>query len=294
MKNRTIKRLSEQFAQSLNGDSFNSSNGVFKVTYKPFSDLSISVGRDPDPSLEVKDSSFQVGDFVIGKVNGFKKKKSGEVIGVTKSKDGKFQNIKIKDPITNKTYRLIPGSIDYTEDRGNTKNGLGSTVTSKERGGSNLKYGGGNAIWGSLENKDLGDKILSQDINTGLIEGPMKTGWKVKFEDQLPAGKTLLNSFVVDPSKNIIHSLRNDRIKELTDKIKAIEAHSYIDNHEDLVNMEKELKSILSILFLEIKNELEAKKNLVKHFHEINDMSYGEAKDIYKEKADELIKKFIE
>lgn len=294
MKNRTIKRISEQFAQSLNGDSFNSSNGVFKVTYKPFSDLSISVGRDPDPSLEIKDSSFQIGDFVTGKVNGLKKKKSGEVIGVTKSRDGKFQNIKIKDPESNKTYLLIPGSIDYIEDRGNTKNGLGSTVTSKERGGSNLKYGGGNAIWGSLENQELGDRILSQDINTGLIEGPMKTGWKVKFEDQLPAGKTLLNSFVIDPSKNTIHSLRNDKLKELTDKIKAIEAHSYIDNHEDLVNMEKELKSILSILFLEIKNELEAKKNLVRHFHEINNMSYGEAKDMYKEKADELIKKFIE
>ena len=59
---RTIKLINEQFAQTLNGDGFNSSNGVFKVNYKAYSDLSMSVGRDPDPSLLVKDSAFQVGD----------------------------------------------------------------------------------------------------------------------------------------------------------------------------------------------------------------------------------------
>ena len=40
MKKTHIKSLNEFYSQTLTGDSFNSSNGVFKVNYKPFSDLS--------------------------------------------------------------------------------------------------------------------------------------------------------------------------------------------------------------------------------------------------------------
>jgi hypothetical protein len=69
-----IKLINEQFAQSINGDGFNSSNGVFKVDYKAYTDLSLAVGRDPDPSLLVKDSIFQMGDIVKGKVKGNDKK----------------------------------------------------------------------------------------------------------------------------------------------------------------------------------------------------------------------------
>ena len=52
-----IKSLNEYFSQTL-GDSFNSSNGVFKVNYRSYSDLSLPVGRGPDPSLLIKDSFF--------------------------------------------------------------------------------------------------------------------------------------------------------------------------------------------------------------------------------------------
>ena len=90
MKKNLIKSLDEYYSQTISGDSFNSSNGVFKVDYKPYSDLSISMGRDPDPSLLVKDSRFQVGDLVKGNVKGKKKKIIGEVLEVSKSEDGKF------------------------------------------------------------------------------------------------------------------------------------------------------------------------------------------------------------
>ena len=73
---RVIKRIDEQFAQSLNGDGFNSSNGVFKVNYKAYTDLSLDVGSDADPSLLVKYSVFQVGDIVKGKVKGKEKSSS--------------------------------------------------------------------------------------------------------------------------------------------------------------------------------------------------------------------------
>ena len=75
--NKKIKLINEQFAQTLNGDGFNSSNGVFKVNYKAYSDLSISVGSDSDPTLLVKDSSFQVGDIVKGNTKCVSKKFKG-------------------------------------------------------------------------------------------------------------------------------------------------------------------------------------------------------------------------
>ena len=77
MKNTTIKSLNEYFAQSLDGDSFNSSNGVFKVSYRAYDDLSMPVGRGQDPSLLIKDSIFQTGDLVMGNVKGKDKKIKG-------------------------------------------------------------------------------------------------------------------------------------------------------------------------------------------------------------------------
>ena len=93
---RRIKLIDEQFAQSINGDGFNSSNGVFKVNYKAYTDLSLAVGRDPDPSLLVKDSVFQVGDVVKGKIKGGNKNATGEVIETKKATDGKSYVIKIQ------------------------------------------------------------------------------------------------------------------------------------------------------------------------------------------------------
>ena len=106
MKN-TIKSLNEYFSQTISGDSFNSSNGVFKVDYKPFQDLSISVGRGPDPSILIKDSVFQIGDLVKGNVQGKKKKVTGEIIETFKQNDGKSYRIKIQGLKDKKIYSLI-------------------------------------------------------------------------------------------------------------------------------------------------------------------------------------------
>jgi hypothetical protein len=288
-----IKKINEQFAQTLTGDSFNSSNGVFKVNYKPFSDLSISVGRDPDPSNLIKDYQYQIGDFVKGSVEGKKNKIEGEIVSVSKEKDNKFSILKIKSFNDKKIHTLIPGSVELITDRGNSREILANNVTSQERGAKNLKYTGGNVIWGSLENDNETIDGLNGNIEKEFINGPMGTGWKIIFTDNLPTENTLLNQFIIDPETNTIYSLRKDEIDELTDEIKAIEAYSYMLHHNDLKDKETALKSILSIMFLELKKELLAKKNLIKNFPKINNISYGEAKDLHWNDAKSIINSFL-
>ena len=54
-----------------------------------------------------------------------------------------------------------------------------------------------------------------------------------------------------------------------------------------------DLKTLLSILFLELKNELEPKKHVVQHFPSLCNKSYGESKDENIEKAREIINRFL-
>jgi hypothetical protein len=285
---RRIKLINEQFAQSLNGDGFNSSNGVFKVNYKAYSDLSLAVGRDADPSLLVKDSVFQVGDIVKGKVKGKTKKVEGEIIETSKATDGKSYIIKIQSRQNKKTYTLIPGSIEFCEDRGNSKNVMGMGIDSREKNAQNLKYNGGNIIWGSLENKVLDHPYI--DVEG---EGPMGTGWKIKFLDDIPSDNLMFNSVLADPNERIISLSRKSINKSFKDILKAAEAFCYFCYHQDLSEDPIDLKGLLAILFLEIKNELEAKKQMIQYFPDICNRSYGESKDEHIDKANNIINRFM-
>jgi hypothetical protein len=282
-----IKLINEQFAQSLNGDGFNSSNGVFKVNYKAYSDLSLSVGRDPDPSLLVKDSSFQVGDIVKGNVKGMEKKIRGEVIETSKSNDGKSYIVKIQSLKNKKHYTLVPGSVEFYEDRGNNKNAMGMSIGSRERSAQNLKYNGGNIIWGSMENK-LIDRPYAE-IEGGEVGGPMGTDWKIKFVDTLPQDNLLFNSVLADPKNKLITFSRSSTNGSSKDILKAAEAYCYFLYHPDLEKESIDLKSILAIIFLEMKNEQEAKKELIKYFPELTNRSYGECRDENIDKANSII-----
>ncbi len=288
---RRIKLINEQFAQSINGDSFNSSNGVFKVNYKAYSDLSIAVGRDADPSLLIKDSVFQVGDIVKGKSKGTNKKIEGEVIQTSKAIDGKSYIIKIQSLKNKKNYTLIPGSIEFCEDRGNTKNVMGMGINSREKNAQNLKYNGGNIIWGSLENKALDHPYL--DVEGDPVEGPMGTGWKIQFSDDLPEEDLMFNCFVPAPEKNTIHFSRSSVNNVFKDILKAVEAFCYFCYHPELSEETLDLKALLSILFLELKNEMESKKHVIQHFPSLCNKSYGESKDENIEKAREIVNRFL-
>lgn len=286
-----IKSIDEQFAQSLNGDGFNSSNGVFKVNYKAYSDLSMAVGRDADPSLLVKDSVFQVGDIVKGKVKGKEKKIQGEIIETSKSTDGKSYRIKIQSGKNKRTYTLIPGSIEFCEDRGNTKNVMGMGISSREKNAQNLKYNGGNIIWGSMENKKLEHPYI--DIEGEEVEGPMGTGWKVKFVDDLSDDNLLFNSLIANPDNNLITFSRSANNNSFKDILKAAEAFCYFCYHPELSEEPIDLKGLLSILFLEIKNELESKKQMIQHFPDLCNRSYGESKDEHNDRATSIINRFL-
>jgi hypothetical protein len=288
---RVIKRIDEQFAQSINGDGFNSSNGVFKVNYKAYTDLSLAVGRDADPSLLVKDSVFQIGDIVKGKVKGKSKKVEGEIIETSKSTDGKSYLIKIQAFKDKTTYTLIPGSIEFCEDRGNTKNVMGMGISSREKNAQNLKYNGGNIIWGSLENKLLDHPYT--DVEGEPVEGPMGTGWKIRFVDDIPQDNLIFNSVLATPEEKLMSFSRsaiNGSFKEL---LKAAEAFCYFCYHPELSEEPIDLKALLAVLFLELKNEMEPKKQMIHHFPHLCDKSYGECKDTHSDKAKSIINRFL-
>jgi len=242
---RKIKLINEQFAQSINGDGFNSSNGVFKVDYKAYSDLSLAVGRDPDPSLLIKDSVFQVGDVVKGKVKGKNKDIEGEIIETKKSTDGKSYIIKIQTLKDKKNYTLIPGSIDFVKDNGNNQNTVGMSIDSREKNAQNLKYNGGNIIWGSMENK-LIDPLYA-DMEDEPVTGPMNTGWKIKFVDDLEDNNLIFNSILVDPEKSLMTFSRSRSNDAFNSILKAAEAFCYFIHHPDLNEYPMDLKSLLEI-----------------------------------------------
>jgi hypothetical protein len=288
---RRIKSINEQFAQSINGDGFNSSNGVFKVNYKAYSDLSLSVGRDADPSLLVKDSVFQVGDIVMGRVKGRSKKIKGEITRVSKSIDGKSYLISIQSLRDKRSYDLIPGSVEFIEDRGNSKNVMVMSIDSREKNAQNIKYNGGNIIWGSLENKILDHPYT--DVEGDPVEGPMGTGWRIKFTEDLANSDLMFNSVLADPEKKLIHFSRYNNNNPFKDTLKAAEAFCYFLYHPDLLNDPIDLKGILCILFLEIKNEMDAKKQMIQYFPDLCKKSYGESRDEHIEKANNIIKGFM-
>ena len=286
-----IKLLKEYFSQTLSGDSFNSSNGVFKVNYKAYSDLSMAVGRDGDPSLLVKDSAFQVGDIVKGKVHGFKNKIKGEIIETSKAPDGKSFIIKIQGLKNKKTHKLVPGSIEFIQDRGHSTNSMGMGISSREKNAQNLKYDAGDIVWGSLENRNIDP--LYANIDDNPVTGPMGTGWLVKFVDDQPEGDQIFNSLFVDPSKNILTCPRENVDSNFMDTLKAAEAFCFIFYNPELQDLPIDLRSIIAIIFLEMKNEMEAKKHLIKNFSELNQRSYGESRDEHLDKAKSIINSFL-
>lgn len=75
-----IKTINEYFDVGVFGDTYGygGANGILKINYKPFQDLSVSVGPDPNIDRDVKGSEFQVGDVVVAQPL----KSKDEVIGV--------------------------------------------------------------------------------------------------------------------------------------------------------------------------------------------------------------------
>jgi hypothetical protein len=103
---------------------YGGANGVFKVTYKPYKDLSVTVGPDPNVPRDKKGSEFQVGDYVEAKPINSKKKIAGMVIKRVLTTDGKnykyFVQIKTKNKKEEDVVEVVPSTIKFIEggDRG--------------------------------------------------------------------------------------------------------------------------------------------------------------------------------
>ena len=103
---------------------YGGANGVFKVTYKPYKDLSVTVGPDPNVPRDKKGSEFQVGDYVEAKPINSKKKIAGMVIKRVLTTDGKnykyFVQIKDKNKKEEEVVEVVPSTIKFLEggDRG--------------------------------------------------------------------------------------------------------------------------------------------------------------------------------
>jgi hypothetical protein len=68
---------------------YGGANGVLKINYKPFSDLSVSVGQDPNMQTDVKGSEFKLGDVVIAEPLDSKDKVTGIIVRSFREPDNK-------------------------------------------------------------------------------------------------------------------------------------------------------------------------------------------------------------
>jgi len=121
-----VKSINE-FDSNAFGDSYGygSANGVFKINYKPFADLSVSVGTDPNMETTVKGSEFQLGDVVIGQPLDSKRKVIGVIVRSFRNPDNKayryFIQIYNKGKKTERVIEIKSNAIEFAEggDHGN-------------------------------------------------------------------------------------------------------------------------------------------------------------------------------
>jgi len=122
-----IKSINEYFDAGAFGDTYGygGASGVLKINYKPFSDLSVSVGQDPNQETSVKGSEFQLGDVVIAQPIDSKGKVTGVVVRAFRTPDNKeyryFIQVYRKGKKTERVIEVKSGSIQFAEggDHGN-------------------------------------------------------------------------------------------------------------------------------------------------------------------------------
>lgn len=103
------------------GDSYGygGANGVLKINYKPFSDLSVSVGQDPNIETTVKGSQFTIGDIVIASPidSDSKKKVIGVIVRSFRNPDNKqyryFIQVYNKGKETERVIEVKSDSIKF-------------------------------------------------------------------------------------------------------------------------------------------------------------------------------------
>ncbi len=122
-----IKSIYEYLDGGVFGDTYGlgSGNGVMKVSYKPYSDLSVSVGPDPNVDRTVKGSEFQLGDVVESQPIDSKKKVVGVIVRCFRNPDNQqyryFIQAQLKGKKSKKVIEIKSDCIKFVDggDHGN-------------------------------------------------------------------------------------------------------------------------------------------------------------------------------
>jgi len=124
-----IKSINEYFDPGVFGDTYGygGASGVLKINYKPFADLSVSVGQDPDTEDTVQGSQYQLGDVVIASPLDSKKKVTGVIVRAFRNPDNKqyrfFVQVYRKGKETERVIEVKSDSIKFADggDHGNVE-----------------------------------------------------------------------------------------------------------------------------------------------------------------------------
>ncbi len=118
-----IKSINEDFGGESGafGDTYGygGANGVLKINYKPFSDLSVSVGTDPNMKTDVKGSEYKIGDVVIAEPLDSKSKVTGLIVRSFRKPDNiefrYFIQVYNKGKKTERVIEVKSDSIKFAE-----------------------------------------------------------------------------------------------------------------------------------------------------------------------------------
>lgn len=286
-----IKRLNEQFAQTFSGDGFNSSNGVFRVRYKSFDDLSQARGREVHPYDYVKGEEYQPGDIVLAKIKNLRNKIKAEIVSTARTADGKRTVFKIRSIDNNKIYTVPVYALEFSNDQGNiSKKNMGaSTISNRQKFLTGLKYNNGNFIWGSLESKSNPKTDILLQEGSGTMERPGIIDPTVKivlidtnvpdYDQHVENFKKLGIVYIVPENKTLYIHKSDPNFNKLTDNhlvvIEAIEIAKMLNkNQEDM-----RTSDILAAQILRKKGLKEAYKIIASNFEKKHGVSYGESLD---------------
>lgn len=290
-----IKKLNEQFAQTFGQDGFNSSNGVFKVKYKSFDDLSKAKGREIHPYDHIKGEEYQIGDIVLAKLssNSNKKKIRAEVIALTRTEDGKGTKFKIRSLQSKKIYTVPSYAIEFYDDRGHvdgSKQGS-STISNKQKFMTSLKYNNGNFIWGSMESKNNdmrtdmllkeGDSVLERP---SIIDPSMKVVLidtnHPDYDLHVDNFKKLGAIYTVPENKSIYIHKEDPSFSKFNDShlvvIEAVEIAKMLSKGSEI---DERYNDVLAAQILRNKGHKDAYKIIASNFLKKHGVSYGEAAD---------------
>ena len=289
-----IKKLNEQFAQTFSGDGFNSSNGVFKVKYKAFDDLSISRGREIHPFDYVKGEQYQAGDLVKARLRGTNKNKIiAEVLSSARTETGKDLIFKVKSLKTNKIYTVPDYALEPYKDNGNVITAgiaAASTISNKQKFMTSLKYNNGNFIWGSLESKDNPKTDLLLKEGDSRLERPSIIDPSIKvvlidsndpdYETHAENFKKLGPIYSVPENKLIlIHKSDPIFIKFNDHHLIAIEALEIAKILTLGKSIDERFNDLLAAQILRKKGHKDAYKIIASNFMGKHGISYGESAD---------------